>query len=106
MTITDICWHISGVEWLTRVCCNTTLQILPVSGANGHGIQTGLVIEDQFTGWQMQLMKIDGSDMIVPEAQVHVSSPYFTGEIKAAVMAQPVLEVILVNAPGVRNFPY
>lgn len=52
------------------------------------------------------MMKTDGSEMIELEAQVHVSSSLFTREIKAALMAQSVFDLILGDASGVRNFPY
>ncbi|XP_069993534.1 uncharacterized protein [Penaeus vannamei] len=46
---------------------------------------------------------IDGSLVNVPEAIIHVGSPFFTGKITAAVMVNPIFDVIIGNIKGVRN---
>ncbi|XP_069995401.1 uncharacterized protein [Penaeus vannamei] len=46
---------------------------------------------------------IDGSFVNVPEAIIHVDSPFFTGKITAAVMVNPIFDVIIGNIKGVRN---
>ncbi|XP_042865110.1 uncharacterized protein LOC122248852 [Penaeus japonicus] len=46
---------------------------------------------------------IDGSLVNVPEATIHVESPFFTGRVTAAVMVNPIFDVVIGNIKGVRN---
>jgi len=39
----------------------------------------------------------------VPEAEVRIDCPYYTGEIMALCMDKPIYDVILGNIPGVRQ---
>ncbi|XP_042236025.1 protein NYNRIN-like [Homarus americanus] len=45
----------------------------------------------------------NGSITTVPEARVHVESPFFTGWINATVMSEPISEVIIGNIEGVKS---
>ena len=75
------------------------------SGATGCVVKQDLVMPRQYTGEKIDLIKIDGTEVVVPAAEIDVCTPFFQGRVKAAVLEQPIYDVIIGNIPGVRNFP-
>ena len=73
------------------------------SGATGCIIKQDLVIPRQYTGEKIDLIKIDGTEVVVPAAEIDVDTPFFQGKVKAAVLEQPIYDLIIGNIPGVRN---
>ena len=55
-----------------------------------------LVLDCQMTG-------IDGTVKDAPVARIWVSSPYYTGNVNALCMSEPVFDLILGNIPCVRE---
>ena len=46
---------------------------------------------------------IDNSYKFFPEAHIYVETPFYTGQVNAVVMPDPIYPLIIGNVPGVRN---
>lgn len=54
-------------------------------------------------GTESMILLADGSSINVPEAEVNISSPYFSGVTVAKCMERPLYDVIIGNVPGARQ---
>jgi len=59
--------------------------------------KSSLVDESQYTGRNIKCLLIDGCAREFPEATVHMSTPYFTGMMKVAVINNPLSDIIVGN---------
>ena len=64
-----------------------------------------LVLDHQFTGEETSCTLIDATQRRFPLARIHVDTPYYTGEVEAMVMNEPMYELILGNLTAVRKVP-
>ncbi|XP_063847238.1 uncharacterized protein LOC135092552 [Scylla paramamosain] len=73
------------------------------NGSTGCVVKEALVTPAQFTGEHVRVVMINGSMATCPIAVVDVETPFLTGRIQAAVMKQPIYELIIGNVEGVRD---
>ena len=73
------------------------------TGCSSVVVRTELVQDAQFTGNTQTCLLIDGTIRKVPVAEIQVCSPYFTGDVKALCMDNPLYDLIIGNVPGARN---
>ena len=66
-------------------------------------MKRALVSDDQLTGVDQLCVLIDGTVRKTPEAHIDVSTPFFTGPLKALCMRNPVYDLIIGNIEGVRG---
>ena len=78
------------------------VTVLRDSGCSGTVIRRSLVRNEQFTGLKPLCVLTDGTVRRVDEAKVEVQTPFFTGEVKAMCMQNPIYDRIIGNIPGVR----
>ena len=78
------------------------VSVLRDSGCGGVAVRKDYVAEDQLTGKTMPCLLIDGTVRKFPVARIFVDTPYFTGEVEAMYMANPVYPLIIGNIPGAR----
>lgn len=108
------CGHILPVlGGVCKVCENMPVQmgyvggnlikVLRDTGCSGVVVKRDLVTDDQLTGEVQRCVLIDGTVRNVEEASIYVDTPYFTGNVKALCMKEPVYDLILGNIDGVRN---
>lgn len=108
------CGHILPVlGGVCKVCENMPVQmgyvggnlikVLRDTGCSGVVVKRDLVTDDQLTGEVQRCVLIDGTVRNVEEASIYVDTPYFTGNVKAFCMKEPVYDLILGNIDGVRN---
>jgi len=62
-----------------------------------------LVPGSKLTGVEEQCVLIDGTVRQTPVAKIHVETPYFTGEITAVCMKEPLFDLIVGNVKGVHR---
>eukprot|EP00745_Piridium_sociabile_P030963 TRINITY_DN51384_c0_g2_i2.p1 TRINITY_DN51384_c0_g2~~TRINITY_DN51384_c0_g2_i2.p1 ORF type:complete len:131 (+),score=12.74 TRINITY_DN51384_c0_g2_i2:232-624(+) len=77
--------------------------ILRDTGCTTAGVRRSLVAKSQFTGDTQQCRSFGGKIEIFPLAVVNISTPYFSGDITACVIDDPVTDLILGNLPGVTS---
>ena len=70
------------------------------SGCSTVGVRKSLVQEEQFTS-EVQSCRLFNGDMVsLPIARVDLDTPYFSGEVEACVIENPVCDVILGRVEG------
>ncbi|PIK56830.1 hypothetical protein BSL78_06232 [Apostichopus japonicus] len=79
------------------------VSVLRDSGCSGVIVRRDLISNDQLTGVDQLCVLIDGTVRKIPEANVAVDTPFFTGSLKALCMKRPVYDLIIGNVPGVRG---
>ena len=87
---------------VTGMIGDTMVSVLRDSGCGGVAVRKDYVSEDQVTGKTMPCLLIDGTVRKFPVAIIFVDTPYFTGEVEAMYMSNPVYPLIIGNIPGAR----
>ena len=79
------------------------VSVLRDTGCSTLVVRRSLVHDKQLTG-KVQLCKlIDGTVRRVPCASVYIDTPFYTGQVNAVCMAEPLYDVVVGNIPGVRD---
>ena len=84
---------------------NKTVMVLRDTGCSSAAVKTSLVEGHQMTGEYVTCVLIDGTQRQFPLAHIWVDTPYFTGEVEAMCMEDPLYDLILGNIPSVSNVP-
>ena len=79
------------------------MSVLRDSGCSTAVVRKDLVLDCQMTGKNQRCILIDGTVKDAPVARIWVSSPYYTGNVDALCMSEPVFDLILGNIPCVRE---
>ena len=64
-------------------------------------IKSNLVNNDQMTGRTETCIIIDGTVRRVEDAEIEIETPYYTGQVKAVCIQNPLYDVIIGNVPCV-----
>lgn len=80
-----------------------TVTVLRDTGCSGVVVRRSCVEEDRITERKQVCVLADGTKVEVPIACIHVDTPYFTGEVEAWCMENPIYDLILGNIPGARS---
>ena len=78
------------------------VTILRDTGCSGVVIKRDLVRDSQFNGKSQLCILIDGTKLPAPVANVFIDTPYYTGNVEAWCMENPVYELIVGNIEGAR----
>ncbi|KAG0432078.1 hypothetical protein HPB47_021176 [Ixodes persulcatus] len=78
------------------------VTVLRDTGCNTVVMRRDLVSDESLTGRSSLVYLVDGTAKILPEARVHVQTPFYSGTITAMCMDSPLYDVILGNIPNVR----
>ena len=74
------------------------------SGSSELVVAKKYVLDPQFTGKKNEIIFLDNSRCKVEEAFVDIDCPYLKGnKLKASVMENPLVDVVVGNVPGVRE---
>ena len=84
---------------------NRKVQVLRDTGCTSAAVKMSLVKEHQMTGKAVICTMIDGTQRKFPLAHTRVDTPYFTGEVEAMCMENPLYDLIIGNVPSVSNVP-
>ena len=76
------------------------VDVLRDSGSSEVVVAKKFVLDSQFTGVEKEVIFLDNSRCKVTEALVDLDCPYFKGNVKASVMANPLFDVVVGNVPG------
>ncbi|XP_064470265.1 uncharacterized protein LOC135385018 [Ornithodoros turicata] len=79
------------------------ITVLRDTGCNTVIVRRNLIGEDELTGVVHPVFLIDHTVRMLPEAEIFVTTPYFTGRVKARCMENPIYDLVLGNVEGVRN---
>ena len=74
--------------------------VLRDTGCSTVVIKRDLVDESQLTGAQQTCVLIDGTIRRVPLAKIHIETDYYSGEVDAVCMRNPIYDLILGNIPS------
>lgn len=80
-----------------------TVSVLRDTGSNTLVVRRSLVPDEALTGTTATLFLADGSSITVPEAEVEIHSPYFSGTSIVKCMVKPLYDIIVGNVPGSRE---
>lgn len=78
------------------------VTVLRDTGCNTVVVRRDLVSDESLTGRSSLVYLVDGTAKVLPEAKVHVQTPFYSGTITAKCMDSPLYDVILGNIPNVR----
>jgi hypothetical protein len=84
---------------------NVTGKVLRDTGCSTVAVSARLVDKNQMTGEEARCVLIDGTERKFPLAKINIDTPYYTGDVTAMCMQQPIYELILGNIPSVRSEP-
>ena len=84
---------------------NRKVQVLRDTGCSSAAVKMSLVNKHQLTGNDVTCTLIDGTQRRFPLARIQVSTPYFTGEVEAMCIENPLYDLIIGNVPAVSNTP-
>ncbi|XP_042144369.1 uncharacterized protein LOC120836664 [Ixodes scapularis] len=79
------------------------ITVLRDTGSNTVIVRRGLVDDGLLTGTKRLVYLVDGTVKMLPEAHIHVKTPYFDGGLKALCMDGPLYDLVLGNIPGARE---
>jgi hypothetical protein len=80
-------------------------SVLRDTGCSTAAIREDLVGQTQFTGEETTCILIDGTQRKFPLASVYIDTPFYTGQVEAMAMKQPIADIILGNIAAVRDEP-
>ena len=71
------------------------------NGSTACIIARRLVAPNRYTGRSFAIILMDGTELRVPEARAFCETPFLAGEVKAAVVENPIFDFIIGNVEGV-----
>lgn len=80
-----------------------TCSVLRDTGCTTAGVRKSLVNDNQYVGKMQKCRTFGGKIEQFPLANIQVDTPYYSGEIIACVIDNPVCDFILGNLPGVSS---
>ena len=78
------------------------VSVLRDTGCSGVVVKRELVPAGKMTGKSRDCYLADGSIIQVPLAVVDIDTPYYTGEVEAWCLTNPLFDLILFNIQNVR----
>ncbi|GFN92691.1 Zinc finger protein [Plakobranchus ocellatus] len=77
--------------------------LLRDSGCNTVGVCKSLVSTDCYTGRSMLVNTFCCKNKLLPTCIVNIQTPYFSGDVEACLLVQPIADVILGNINGLNS---
>ena len=79
------------------------VQVLRDTGCSSAAVKMSLIKKHQLTGNDVTCTLIDGTQRRFPLARIQVNTPYFTGEVEAMCIENPLYDLIIGNVPADSN---
>ena len=96
--------HQNGsLEFEIGVLNGRQCSLLRDSGSNTVGVRKSLIDEKSLTGESVKCVLFGGTIEKFPLARVHISTPYYVGEVIACVLPDPVADIIIGNIKGIKD---
>ncbi|XP_040070994.1 uncharacterized protein LOC120843638 [Ixodes scapularis] len=100
--ITQPKFLVEGLPVVAGTYEGKSISVLRDTGCNTAIIKRELIRDDQLTGETQPVYVVDGTARMLPEARVEIDTPYYSGDITALCMAEPLYDLILGNIEGAR----
>ncbi len=81
------------------------VEVLRDTGCNTAAIKRDIIKDNQLNGKVSSCVLMDGTLRQFPMATITVDTPYFSGEVDAMCMPNPIHDLIIGNIPGVKPVP-
>ena len=81
------------------------VRFLQDTGCSTAVVRESLVWQEQYTGKSSWCVLMDGTIKTCSLAMIQIDCRFYTGEVEAMVMENPIYDLVLGNAPGVRKTP-
>ncbi|XP_077508305.1 uncharacterized protein LOC144119604 [Amblyomma americanum] len=78
-------------------------RVLRDTGCNMVIVNRSFVKDEEMTGDYRIVYLVDRSAKFLPEARIHIDTPYYRGEVTAGCMEEPLFDLVLGNIEGVRR---
>lgn len=95
--------HPPGMPTCKGMVSNTEVSVLRDTGCSKAVVRSELVTPDQYTGESQTCLLIDGTERHFPLALVDVDTPFYTGQVEALCMDNPVYDLIIGKIAGARG---
>ena len=95
--------HPPGMPTCKGMVSDMEVSVLRDTGCSKAVVRSELVRSDQYTGQSQTCLLIDGTERHFPLALVDVDTPFFTGQVEALCMENPVYDLIIGNIDGARG---
>lgn len=79
------------------------VKVLRDSGSNTVIVRRELVASEDFTGKVSPVFLVDGTCLMLPEANIRLVSPFLTGQVTVKCMDFPLYDVIVGNIHGAKD---
>lgn len=79
------------------------ITVLRDTGCNTVVVRKEMIPPESFTGTLSPVFLLDRTVRYVPEAEILVRTPYFTGKVMAKCLSNPLYDLVLGNVPMVRG---
>lgn len=93
----------SGVPVRAGRVGKRTVTVLRDTGCNTVVVRRNLIPEEDLTGTAKAVYLVDGTVKMLPEARLWMQTPFFTGQVTAFCVENPLYDIILGDIPGVRT---
>lgn len=103
VTYADSIFLVKGMPVVEGQVFGRKVKVLRDTGSNTAIVRGDLIPDHCLTRKRIRAVLTDGSWKDVSEARISVCTPYFTGELKALCMDEPLYDLVLGNNPGVRG---
>ncbi|XP_042146352.1 uncharacterized protein LOC121835876 [Ixodes scapularis] len=79
------------------------VKVLRDTGSNTVIVRRKLVASEDFTGKVSPVFLVDGTCLMLPEANIRLASPFLTGQVTVKCMDHPLYDVIVGNIHGAKD---
>ncbi|XP_077550676.1 uncharacterized protein LOC144163873 [Haemaphysalis longicornis] len=94
---------VNGLPIVEGCLLRKRVRVLRDTGSNTVIVRRELVADERLIGETKEVLLLDGSAKQLPEAVIHVDTPFFVGEVTASCMENPLYDLVIGNLPGVRE---
>lgn len=79
------------------------ISVLRDTGCNTVVVREELIPQENLTGKSNPVFLLDRTVRYLPEAEIFVQTPYYTGKVLAKCVSNPLYDLVLGNIPGIRD---
>ena len=96
-------WSAAGLHIHEGSVGDRTVKVLRNTGCSGGVVRESLVKDEERPGESRKCTLIDGTVREFETARLGVHTPFFSGQLEALVMPNPLCDLIIGNVPGARG---
>ncbi|XP_055865631.1 uncharacterized protein LOC129928743 [Biomphalaria glabrata] len=92
-----------GLQFYPGLVGSQRVQVLRDTGSTSVVIRANFVRSNQYTGNEIEATAFNGTVSKLPEALIHITTPFFSGHVEALVAQNLPVDLIVGNIQGVRD---